>query len=172
MMQDISKYFNGPTPYGQFVGRGIIGREATPEAICFFVDHCDRLTNYEYWFFLSTLWVSYTGWSDLNLWKRLFSSNRSKRKDCIMKPSEVQAYERLPYFVTIYRAHRPNETDWIAYTLDENIAKRFAQERGVKHFSKYKVKKNDILALFLRRGEQEVIVLDKSKVQFIKQLDL
>ena len=89
-----------------------------------------------------------------------------------MKPSEVQAYERLPYFVTIYRAHRTHETDWIAYTLDENIAKRFANERNVGHYSKYKVKKRDILALFLRRGEQEVIVLDKGKVRFVEVIDI
>lgn len=156
--------------YDANVGRGIIEREGTGEAIKYFSKVCNGLTNYGYWFFLSTLWVSYSGYSDISLWKKLFNSDRPKRRKCIMKPSELKAFEQLPYLITIYRAHRPNEEDWIAYTLDPVIAERFAKERGVNEISEYKVKKRNVLALFLRRGEKEVIVLDKSKVQFISKM--
>ncbi len=166
---DIYSGFNWK-PYDAKVGKGIIEREGTPEAIKYFSEVCEGLTNYGYWFFLSTLWVSYSGHSDLKLWKQLFNSKRPKRKKCIMKPSELKVFEQLPYFITVYRAHRPNEKDWIAYTLDPLIATRFANERGVNTIGEYKVKKRDVLALFLRRGEKEVIVLDKTKKQFISKI--
>ncbi|MEC2555116.1 hypothetical protein P9W85_28065, partial [Bacillus tropicus] len=75
-------------------------------------------------------------------------------------------------FITVYRAHRINEKDWIAYTLDPLIAARFANEREVNTIAEYKVKKRDVFALFLRRGEQEVIVLDKKNIQFVSKIDI
>lgn len=158
--------------YDAQVGKEIIRREETPEAITYFSEVCDGLTDYAYWFYLSTLWVSYSGHSDINLWKRLFGSDRRKRKQCIMKPSEVKVYNQLPHVVTAYRAHRPSEQDWIAYTLDPLIAARFAKERGVDKVSEYQIKKRDITALFLRRGENEIIVLDKDKIKFVQEINV
>jgi hypothetical protein len=66
--------------------------------------------------------------------------------------------------MTAYRAHRPGETDWISYTTTAQIAARFAVERAVFEVAEYGVPKSEILALFLRRGECELLVLDKSKV--------
>lgn len=168
----ISKVATSPTIYESMVAKGIIQREGTPEAVKYFERMCGPLTDYTYWFFLSTCWVSYTGYSDLSLWKRLFSSGRNKRNQSIMKPSELIAFKRLPYFITIYRAHRLNEDDWIAYTLDPAIAARFACERSVSTIKEYKVRKTDILALFLRRGEKEILVLDKEKVQFVREIEV
>ena len=157
-------------PYDTSVAKKIIEFEETPEQIKYFAGICDNLTDYAYWFFLSTCWVSYTGYTDINLWRRLFSSSRQSKKTSIMKPTELKAFEYLPYFVTAYRAHRPEETDWIAYTLDIKIACRFARERNVDRISEYRIKKKDITALFLRRGEKEVIVLDKDKAQLIREI--
>ncbi|MDU5080258.1 MAG: hypothetical protein E6231_03120 [Bacillota bacterium] len=167
-MNDISQYFRW-NPLDAAIAKEILKYEGTPEAIGYFSRVCNRLSDYSYWFLLSTLWVSYTGYSDLGLWKQLFSSNRNRRKKSIMKPSEVKAYDYLPYFVTAYRAHRPNEIDCIAYTINKDTAFRFAKERKVDTISEYKIKKTDIVALFLRRGEDEIIVLDKGKITFIKK---
>lgn len=170
--------YNDVSPYFKFnfndkyMAQQLMKREATPEAIIYFSENCDKLTHYGYWFLLSTLWVSYTGFSDINLWKKLFSSDRPQRLKSIMKPSEVKEYDYLPYNITVYRAKRPGETQWIAYTLDLEIAKRFAKERNVNKISKYEVKKKDILALFLRRGEKEVIVLDETKPKFIEEIEV
>lgn len=166
-MNDISPEFRW-NPYDASVGRKLVELEKTPEAIRYFSGKASGLTDYAYWFFLSCLWVSYSGFSDLELWKELFSSNRPKKKKSIMKPSELKAFENLPWFVTVYRAHRKGEEDCIAYTLNKNTAFRFARERNVKAIKEYKVKKKDIEALFLRRGEDEVIILDKEKVSFVR----
>ncbi|MED3575886.1 hypothetical protein [Cytobacillus praedii] len=56
--------------------------------------------------------------------------------------------------------------------LDPIIAARFAMERGVNMVSEYKVKKKDIIALFLRRGEKEVLVLNKDQVQFVRKINV
>lgn len=150
----------------------LIKREGTPDAIKYFSEHCEELTNYGYWFLLSTLWVSYTGFSDIELWKKLFLSDRPQKQKSIMKPSELKEYNYLPYWVTVYRAKRPGEKQWIAYTLDLEIAKRFAKERNVNKISKYEVRKKDILALFLRRGEKEIIVLDENKAKLIGEIEV
>lgn len=40
----------------------VLPHEATPEAIKVFARYAWRLTDYGYWFLLSTLWVSYCRW--------------------------------------------------------------------------------------------------------------
>lgn len=150
----------------------ILKYEGTPQAIVKFSEVCDQLTDYTYWFVLSTLWVSYNGFTDLQLWKKLFSSDRPGREKSIMKPSEVQKFKQLPYFVTVYRAHRENETDWIAYTTDLETAFRFARHREVPTVSEYVIKKRDIIGYFLRRGEHEIIMLSPEKLRSVQVLDV
>ena len=159
IFEDISPNFIW-NPVDAKIAEKLIELDKTPEAIRYFSRVCNQLTDYSYWFFLSTLWVSYSGYSDLNLWKSLFSSNRPNKKTSIMKPSEMQAFDRLPGIVKAYRAHRPGETDWISYTTDIEIAFRFARERKVDKVTQYMIPKGYITALFLRRGEKEIIVLD------------
>jgi hypothetical protein len=150
-------------PVDAAIATRLLDFEGTPRAIQYFAEVCDSLTDYSYWFLLGTLWVSYSGWSDLRLWKRLFKSTRPRRETSLMKPSELRVFKALPETVTAYRAHRNNETDWISYTLDRGVAKRFARERGVTEFVEYRLAKADVLALFLRRGEQELIMLNPTK---------
>jgi hypothetical protein len=168
---DISPNFK-PYLFDSIISQKLIELEKTPEAIIYFSQVCKELSDYAYWFFLSTLWVSYCGWSDLQLWKGLFSSERPKRKTSIMKPSEVMAFDTLPYNIMAYRAHRSGEKDWISYTLDRDIAKRFARERNVNKVALYKLRKPDILALFLRRGEQELIMLEPQRAVFAGWIDV
>lgn len=170
-VEDVSP-FSVPNPTDSKVITKIMRYEKTGRAIIEFDKHKNKLTDYCYWFMLSTLWVSYTGWSDLRLWKRLFDSNRPNRKLCIMKPSEVRAFDLLPESFKVYRAKRKDETDCIAYTLDPEIAATWAIKRGMTEFHCYEVNKRDVLALFLRRNEQEIIVLDQNKVRALITLQV
>lgn len=167
LLTNISPLAPAPNKNDSDVGRLLIQHEATGKAIRLFDKHKKRLTDYAYWFYLSTCWVSYSGFSDLNLWRQLFSSSRPNRKLSIMKPSEVVAYELLPDEFVIYRAKRDGEKDWIAYTLNPETAAKMALQRKVSVIHQYKVKKKEVLALFLRRGEAEVIILDKSKPELL-----
>lgn len=167
IQQDVSTAYKF-TPRDKELVELIMPHEATPQAIIIFNNHKKEFSNYAYWFVLSTLWVSYTGYSDLNLWRELFSSTRPNKAISLMKPSELKELAKLPNKLIVYRAHRDNETDNIAYTLDYQTAQRFARERHVDEVKAYRVKKRDVLALFLRRGESEIIVLDKSKAVSIQ----
>lgn len=142
----------------------LLWREGSPSAIQFFARHQRRLTHYGYWFGLGTLWVHYTGFSDLTLWRRLFSSDRPHRETSLMKPSELVAFRALPDRMTVYRARRPGETDWINYTLDRRIAERLATARHGP-IKQYWVQRRNVLALFLRRGELEILVLNPALVE-------
>lgn len=164
---DVSKYYR-PNMLDQNVAMEISRHWNTPEAIRVFARRCGQLTDYSYWYLLGTLWVCYTGFSDLNMWKELFSADRRHRKDCIMKPSEVRAYDSLPYILTAYRAHRAGETDWISYTLDLDRAKKFANQRGVHEVKEYRIRRRDVLAYFTRRNESELLVLDKEKAEYVR----
>lgn len=159
-----------PNQTDNFIIRNLLPYEGTPMAITKFKECCNELSDYAYWFMLSTLWVSYSGFSDLELWKELFSSNRPNKSISLMKPGELAALKKLPNKIIVYRAHRQKETDWIAYTLDKNIADRFARERGTSEVTAYKVKKTDVLAYFTRRGEEEIIVINKSKVKKLRKV--
>ena len=170
-MSDISSDFK-PNKEDARLAKKRIGLEATPEAIKEFWRSHRALSDYGYWYLLSTLWVSYTGWSDLEKWKALFSSSRGRRQTSIMKPSEQAMFNALRDVVTVFRAHRPGEQDWIAYTMSMEKAKDFAWKRRSEVIGRYEVSKSDILAVFLRRGEWEVIVLDKGKVRLQQEYDV
>lgn len=162
--KNISPDWIGSTRKERRIIQSILKREATPAAITYFEKHCSELGDYWYWFILSTLWVSYTGWSDLNLWRKLFSSNRPNRMTSIMKPDELSEFNAMPDTIIGLRAHREDETDWISYTLSPERVSMFAKQRGVKKVTPYEIQKKDVLAYFTRRGEFELIVLNKSKV--------
>lgn len=173
-MSDISTAFNSKriTEGDYEFNKNILDRAETPEAFKYFIQKHELLSDYNYWFVLSTLWVSYTGFSDLQMWKKLFSSRRFNKEISLMKPSELKVFHQLPNKVTAYRVHREDETDWIAYTLSLDVALRFAKERKVTKISVYRIKKHELLALFLRRGESEVILLDKRRAKLIDEIDL
>jgi hypothetical protein len=132
--------------------------ESTPLAILYFSKNCHLLSDYAYWFGLSTTWVSYTGFSDLKLWRTLFLSERADRERSIMKPDEIRAFRQLPPIVTAYRAHRSDETDWMSYTTRRDRAEAFLRNRPGGHISKYQIPRELIVAYFLRRGEFEILV--------------
>lgn len=165
-MSDISPDWKGSTEAERRVIEGILRLKETPFAILDFDKKKRHLGDYWYWFTLSTLWVSYSGWSDLQLWKRLFRSGRPRRNTSIMKPSEWAAYKALPDTITAYRAHRPGETDWISYTLSRSLAERWVEQRG-GYLGIYTLRKKDCLALLLRRGEEEVLMLEPNKARRI-----
>jgi len=166
---DVSPDFT-PSVIDRRVITMLLRHEATPRAIRKFAKLHRDMTDYGYWFTLGTLWVSYTGHSDIALWRRLLSSPRPNRATSLMKPSELAAFTDLPNTLTVYRAHRPNETDWLATTLVPAIAARFARERNVSQVAQYTVPKADALCLFLRRKEHEILLLDRSKVTLTKEI--
>jgi hypothetical protein len=102
--------------------------------------------------------------------RKIFSTTRKNKLQSIMKPSELLEYQNLPQEVIAYRAKRTGETEWLAYTLNTQVAGRMAKARGVNMIYQYSIDKQDITALFLRREEFEVIVTDQSKPKLLQVL--
>ncbi len=164
-LRDISPDWTGSTPIEKAITRKLLLVQGTPRALFHFSKNSGALSDYWYWFLLSTLWVNYNGMTELATWRRLFASQRPNRLTSIMKPSELAAFKQLPEMVTAYRAHRVGEQDWIAYTLNPARAIEFAHRREVGEVMGYTIPSSALLALFLRRGESEVLCLDRSQVQ-------
>ena len=162
--RDISPSFRWNLADAQ-VARRLVDKEGTPEAFTYFMEAAPGLTDYAYWYFLGTLWVSYSGWTELQDWARMFSSTRPRKNKGLMKPYEMAKFKRLPGMVTAYRAHREDEELWLSYTLRKERAAMFAIQRGVPDFIEYRVPRAAVVSLFLRRGEAEIIVLDHRGVQ-------
>lgn len=161
---NISPDWTGSARKERRIIQEILKREAKPNAVIYFERHCSGLGDYWYWFILSTLWVSYTGWSDLNLWRKLFSSKRPNRMTSIMKPDELGIFNELPGTIIGLRAHREGETDYLSYTMSHEMALMFAKQRGTKEIISYEIQKNNVIAYFSRRGESELLILNRSNV--------
>lgn len=168
---NISPVFR-PDGYDAEVAAELLKFEGTGSAVVRFSELADGLSDYAYWFILGTLWVSYSGGSDLDLWKRLFASPRRLRKVSLMKPDEYRAFKALPAKMTVFRAHREGETDWISYSLDPAAAAQFAVQRGAESIRAYRIYKRDVVALFLRRGESEVLVIDSARACQVCDIDV
>ena len=106
------------------------------------------------------------------LWRNLFSCSRPARKRNPLKPDEVHAVNDQSPLVTAYRAHRPGEVDQIAYTLKRETACRFARERAADQITRYAIPKRTTVALFVRRGEHEVLALDKTSASATEVIHL
>lgn len=128
-----------------------------------------KLSDYMYCFALSTLWVRHTGNTDLDIWIKHFSSDRAQNKKLLMKPRELDVFALMPAEIKAYRAHRPGETRWIAYTISYDKAMSFAWYRKAEVISEVRVSKKDVVAFFNRRGEHEIIIPDMNKVKLVKQ---
>lgn len=159
MNPDISPDFRYSEKDAKIIQR-VLKHKGTGKAIRTFSGMCRPITNYGYWFTLGSLWVDYTGWSDLAMWRALFGSKRPQRETSLMKPSELRAFNALPGTLRVFRAHRPGETEWISFTLSLQRASHFASLRGVAEVVEYTIPKAACIALFLRRDEYEIIALD------------
>lgn len=170
MSINISKDWKGSTRVERRIIQKIIKLEKTPKAIQYFAEKSSRLGDYWYWFMLGTLWVSYTEYTDLNLWRGLFQSKRPNRSTSLMKPDELESLNAFPEKFGIFRAHRKGETDWLSYTIFLETAIRFAAQYKPDYIAAYTLNKSDVSAYFTRRGEFEVLCLDKSRAQFVRNI--
>lgn len=171
-MQDISPDFKYVTPTEQKIIQKIIKLNDDRKKLNHFIKYKHKMSDYCYWFILSTIWVDGTEKTDLKRWRALFSTNRKSRASSLMKPSELDAFNKLEDKLIVYRAQSPTEEDRLAYTLSIKQAASFSILKETNEITSYEVKKEDLLCLFLRRGEDEIIILDPSKAVKLKTLPL
>ncbi len=113
---------------------------------------------------LSDIWIRTEAPNlDPNLTPRMLEKLFEKaHKSTLMDEMEYQQYRNLPDVVTVYRgvtSYNQKNGRALSWTLDQEVAHWFAHrfsEEGTVYQAK--IKKENILALFLHRSEKEVIV--------------
>lgn len=169
-MQDISADFKNVTPTEQKIIQKIVKLNDDRKKLDYFMKRKNKMSDYCYWFILSTIWVDGTDKTDLKKWRLLFSSNRKNNKTSIMKPSEFDAFNKLAEQLVVYRAESPGEQDRLAYTLSIKQAAIFSILKNTNEITSYEVRKEDLLCFFTRRGEDEIIILDPRKAVKLKNI--
>ena len=142
------------------------------EQIAYFKEKSSAMSDSFYWFCLSTLWVDDPNGADIATWKQMFSARRSNKEISLMKPSELKTLKSLPNKITVYRAQKPDELDWISYTTSLKVLLQFARINRSTRTIRGTVKKRDITALFTRRDESEVLILDKKAIRNIENINV
>lgn len=135
------------------------------------------LTDYDYWCLLGALYIHGGYWSFMNpnLWRLLLRSSRPQR-NMIMQPFERRTLENLPEKVICYRIHHSKaESDWISYTISSwlipKFVKAYRKHDAFYSVEKFEVARQDIDFFFGRNYEDEIVVLDRSKVKKIKEVN-
>lgn len=95
---------------------------------------------------------------------------KSTDKQALMYEDEYETYKNLPETFTIYRgvSHGRNP-DGMSWTREYNKAEWFSNRFGEGYILEGVARKEDALAFFNRRGEEE-IVIEAAKVQDKKKL--
>lgn len=161
---DVSPLFATAPPTDGPLVEKVCEFEGTEGALVAFRAVAADLSDFSFWCVLGSLWVAADGPTDFAEWRALFSTRRKNRAPALMKPSELRALGDLPQRVTGYRVRRPG--DWLSLTLDLDFARQLAAEVDGE-VEAYSVPRRDVLALFTRRGEAEVVVLDRSRARLL-----
>lgn len=122
-----------------------------------------ELTDAEYWDLVGYVWTdSENIWQNLDEWETLWSSDRPGREQHVMDDEEREFLANLPDLVTAYRgAVLETNEDGMSYSLDFDraawFAKRFNRDNDPVVIE-VTVPRDDILAYFDGRGEEEVVL--------------
>lgn len=161
----------------QFLLRLMIKDNDTVLPIVNFVSAIPNLSNFGYWTLLGALYIhgGYSQFVTVDNWRQLLSAD-VKCKENIMKPFERRALSVLPNKVECYRIHHTDsESDWISYTISEHLIPKFVEQYkehdAYSYVEKFVVKKKYIDFFFGRNGEDEIVVLDRSKVKSLGRVE-
>jgi len=130
------------------------------------------LSDKGYWYTLRHAYIG-SDWLDQVPieWKRIFFSSSKPHREFLMNEDEQKFHNSLPGRFSIYRGMSIQEKEsgnfGVSWSLDEERANFFANDY-IRHTVKYEkivhsieVKREDIIAYFNERHEQEVIYISK-----------
>lgn len=113
-----------------------------------------------YWQTLAAIWINCEVCTpNLLIWRQLFRANRRNRHK-LMKKKDRKAWRNLPKAIKAFRAVTPGENieKAISWTISKQIAEKFGKSKNGDIVQKL-FKRDQIIAYFNRRSEQEIIVL-------------
>lgn len=88
---------------------------------------------------------------------------RQADQKVLMNRDEYKVYSELPETFTVYRGVTPGHNpDGMSWTREYDKAEWFSNRFGEGYILKGTVKKEDVLAFFSRRGEEEIVIEAKN----------
>lgn len=129
-----------------------------------FFNVAKRMNDETYWSLLKHIWIdSENIWQNQDLWLDLLTWNRPGFFKFFMSEEENKVYDSLPDKVTVYRgynAKRPSSANGLSYTLNPDVAKKFAKRFTSSPAVKTRtISKSQITAYINDRNEEEVIII-------------
>lgn len=136
-----------------------------------FMAICDLIEDdCEYWGLVGGIWTdSENIWQNYTEWEDVLSSERGCRES-MMDEGEQIALNLKPEEFTIYRGYNLYDGGQppfgFSWTLDKEravwFANRFASHRGAAWVAKATVRKENVIAHFTGRGEEEIVVMPEN----------
>ena len=118
------------------------------------------LSNPRYWELLKTVWVAVGHTAVAPEFRRYMLSDRPCR-NYFMTPEEHEALHRMPHPLKVYRACACENDGGISWTTSLEVAIEFASRLEHPLILSYYAERDEIFAYINRRGEDEIIILDK-----------
>jgi hypothetical protein len=117
-----------------------------------------------YWRLLRAMWLSQrTLWEHIRHYKDFFQSRIGSRSE-MMDAEERETLANLPNLITVYRGVRGYKADGLSWTIDYDIAKKYANRARTDDRTAYgrtvftgTIQKCDVVAFINARNESEII---------------
>lgn len=121
--------------------------------------HSDEIEGKVFWELASRVWIdSENIWQNDWTWRSIFRLDKEGREH-FMDEEERAAFDALPDVVHAYRGYAEGvNEEGMSWTTDPDIAKFFANRFGDGLIATGLIAKDEIFALQLGRGENELIV--------------
>lgn len=118
-----------------------------------------QLSHPRFWELLRSVWVATGSQAKLDDFLQWFNSSRPYRW-YFSTPQEAERLRALDDPLTVYRAISGPEDKGISWTLSRRFAEQYAKDFK-REIITQQVRKADVFALVERRGEEEIIILNK-----------
>lgn len=125
----------------------------------------EHLTDQQYWELIGDIWTDAENIYELeDEWRDALTVGRMGRIEHMMDEEERTAYKSLPPVLTVYRGYsNDGRADGLSWTLSQEKAEWFAhrlnyRDDEVPRVVKGQVKREHVLAVFLGRNEEEIVV--------------
>ena len=124
----------------------------------------------QYWEAVRDVWVDSETNESAPIWRAVLEANMPDRQKYIMSAEEQEEFSALPDVIEIYRGvqggTKAEAEDFVfkgfswslSYKTAAFFANRFLSDGDEAYVAKARVRKENIIALFMQRGEEEVVV--------------
>ena len=158
-----------------------------PYRVDAFLDQAWQMGDQEFWELAGQIWVDTENcWQNFGAWREIFEADRDGR-EYLMDETERDALQKLPARLTVYRGftspderpeahYKNNRLHSFSWSLERDralfFAKRYANNTNLGYVAVATVKRDDVIAHFLGRSEDEIVVLPESlKLNAVERVD-